>query len=175
MSVSKVITVLFSTPTRVLLVLFFCLPLVFHVSAVDIEGPVTSSISQAEDALVLAYEAVLEAEQAGANVAGLLFQLNVAGENLAKARMLYDGGLFDEAARFTGYSYGNSSYVVVEASELESLAVEKANLRLQVTVIISVAGVGVIACISVAGWVLFKGWYRKRVLKMKPEVVKGGS
>ena len=47
------------------------------------------AIADAEETMISTYEAVLEAEQAGGNVSGLLAQLNEAGEFLASARMSY--------------------------------------------------------------------------------------
>ncbi|MGD8506063.1 MAG: hypothetical protein PVF15_05300 [Candidatus Bathyarchaeota archaeon] len=50
------------------------------------------AISNAEETLILAYEVVLEAEQAGGNITGLLAELNRAGEFLAAARMSFKNG-----------------------------------------------------------------------------------
>jgi len=54
------------------------------VGAVD-EDVVALDIAEAEEILVSAYGAVLEAEEAGANVSGLLGRLNLGGEYLAEA------------------------------------------------------------------------------------------
>jgi len=61
------------------------------------EATAIQAINRSEEALASAYEIVLETEQAGANVSVLLDRLNIAGENLAEAQMLFRLGDFDGA------------------------------------------------------------------------------
>lgn len=129
------------------------------------------AIERAEDVLVSAYRVVLEAEGAGANVSGLLFQLNRAGELLAQARVSYRAGDFDGAARSAGLCSEMGEGVRGEAEGLKNLAVVQGAQRFWWTLTGSVVGVTIIVCLSFLGWLIFKGRYHRRVLGMRPEVV----
>jgi len=77
--------------------LFFLLTVSFPWVSASSEDVATLAITQAEETLASAYEAVLEAEQAGANVSVLLDRLNIAVEHLAEARMFFRLRDFDGA------------------------------------------------------------------------------
>ena len=81
----------------------------------------SSVLSAAEDAILGAYDAFTEAEQAGANVSGLLVRLNEAAGLLAEARMAFEDGNFDEATNFARLS---SEFTREAASEADRLEVE---------------------------------------------------
>ena len=129
----------------------------------------------AEGVVVSGYQAVLEAEGAGANVSGLLARLNEAGELLALARVSYRVGDFDGAVRFAELCGEIGEGVRVDALEVRDWAVEEAGHRFWLTIIGSIAGVAIVGFLSFLGWFIFKERYYRRVFGMRPEVVSGGS
>jgi len=144
-------------------------------SASNLEDTATASIETAENALVSAYQAVLEAEQAGANVSGLLARLNVAGGYLANAHIWYELGDFDNATRFANLSYDVEEEVRNEAYELKNEAhgLWVSDLWLRMT--ISIVGVICVVFLGFLAWGAFKRRYHKRILGMRPKVVSDES
>jgi len=135
----------------------------------------TSAISEAEEVVASAYEAVLEAENAGADVSGLLDKLNEAGMLLAEAQIASRLGDFDEAVLLASLCSGIGESVKNEAYELR---VEAYGSRVMVSWL-TMAGstIGVVAVVfgSFLGWRVFKRRYIQQVLRLKPGVAKGES
>jgi len=102
-------------------------------------------------------------------------KLDSGGRFLAEGQMCYRNGDFDGAVYYADLSVRNVTGLVEEAGQLEALAVSGCNERLFQTMAASVTAVGVIVLGSVVGWRIFKRRYFEKVLKMKPEVVKGES
>jgi len=169
MSVSRVFLIL--------LVLFaFMTPVfVFKATATDGEDAASSAIKKAEEVMVLAYQAVLEAERAGANTSGLLNRLNVAGEYLARAHILYRVGDLDDAARFADLCFENAEKVKPEAEWLGNTARVESGVRLRFTMVGSVLSVCLIGVAGFLSWRVFKRRYYQRVMRMKPEVASDES
>ena len=147
-----------------LLVLFFVLA--FSVSifmpeifASNSEDTATTSIDGAENALVSAYQAVLEVEQVGANVSGLLAQLNEAGEFLAKAHMAYRLESFDNATSSADQSKDIGIEVENKAYELKDSAWRENIQRMWLTIMGSVLGVILIGSGSFWVWHFLKRRY----------------
>jgi hypothetical protein len=132
--------------------------------AVDGENVVVSAIDRAEIAMVSAYEAVLDAEQAGANASGLLARLNVAGEYLADAHIWYELGDYDNATHFANLCYDIGEDVRNEAFKLKNEAHGLWVSDLWMTITISIIGVVSVVFLSFLGWRTFKRHYHKRVL-----------
>jgi len=123
------------------------------------EVETASALADAEGALVSAYQAVLKAEEAGANVSGLLARLNEAGGFLAQARMAYRLGYFDEAASFADSSRNIGGEVQDAALELKDAAVSEGWQSTMLTMVASVVGVAVIAIGSLWTWHFLKRRY----------------
>jgi hypothetical protein len=139
------------------------------------EDAATTSIERAENVLVSAFQAVLEAEQVGADVSVLLAQLNEAEEFLAEARMALGLGEFDEAVHSANICSEIGETVTSEADEL---LVEVYGSRVMVswlTMSGSLVGVFVVGFGSFWSWRVFKRRYHRRVLRTKPEVAKDES
>ncbi len=139
----------------VLLIVLLTVPLL-PVCAAN-EDDAIQVIDQAEEAVTMAYEAVSEAEEAGANVSLLLDRLNVAGEYLAEANMLFRLGDFDGSV----YSAGLASEQVGEdfAGEADGLRVdaeESERERWFTNIIISVVGVIAVVLGTSVTWLIFK-------------------
>jgi len=142
-----------------------CLP--FHVSAAD---EASSAIGEADNALRMAFEAVLEAERAGANVSDLIVKLDEAGRLLAEAENAYRVGNFNEAVSKAEECSMLADGVAVEASSLKSLALANAQTALWQNLTFSCFGglAFLVALFFVWGW--FKRVYAKKLMRMKPEV-----
>ena len=155
-----------------MVVLLFALlsMLMILVSAAGIEEEATSAISEAERLLAKAYETVLDAESADADVSGLLVRLNDVAALLSEARMAFDVGDFEEAAGFAE-STSEVGYEIVDEAELFEM--EAANARVHNSwgvLVISVLGVSVVVVSSLVGYSFFKRRYYRRLSKMKPRI-----
>ena len=155
--------------TVTVLFVFVACAFVFTAFAAD-ESSAFSAVALAEADMVSAFEAVLEVEQVGADVSGLLVQLNGAGENLAKAEVAYRLGDFDESVRLAGLCTGVSEEVKGEAGELGFQAFGAWSFNVSLRIAGSLVSMIVVGLGSFWGWRVFKRRYYRRVLKMKPEV-----
>ncbi len=164
----------FSKLFFVLLILsVFAVPVfVSGVFGVDGEDVAVSAVDRAEAAVASAYEAVLDAEEAGADVSGLLVRLNVAGGYLAEAHVWFGLGDFDEAVRFADLCYDAVEDVSGEAFELRNEAHGLWATDFVVRMVGSMVGVVVVVFLGFVVWRVFKRRYRRRVLGLRPEVVK---
>jgi hypothetical protein len=143
------------------------------VSAVD--GDVMSlEVAEAEEALILAYDSVLEAEEAGANVSGLLDRLSVGGNYLAEAYAYVRLDDFENASRFAGLCSGVVESMRSEAFELRDEAKRLGEADFVVNMIGSVVGVVFVLVFSSVVWLVFRRHYRGRV-GLRSEVVCGES
>ena len=127
--------------------------------AVDGEDVAVSAIDRAEVAVVSAYEAVSEAEQAGADVSSLLARLNDAGENLAEAHMLYGLGDFDGAVDSADLSSEIGEEVRGSAEELKIKAYGSWVRSLWIRITGSIVGVIVVIFGTFIAWRVFKRRY----------------
>jgi hypothetical protein len=132
---------------------------------------VALEVAEAERALVLAYNAVLEAEEAGANVTSLLTRLSAAGEFLSEAYVFVHLGNFEGAARLAGFCVEVADDVEVEAILLreEAARIERADVFTKVFG--SAVGVVIVVVGGFLLWSLYKRRYLEKVLDSRPEVV----
>jgi hypothetical protein len=169
MSFSKLFSMLF-------ILSVFVVP--FFVSGVlgeDSEDVAAAALNRAEVAMFLAYEAVSDAEEAGAHVNGLLAELNVGGEYLAEAHVWNRIGDFETATYFADLCYDVIENIRSEAAELENEANGSKVSDLVVRMAVSIVGVVVVIFLSFLVWRVFKRRYHRRVLGLRPEVVSGES
>jgi hypothetical protein len=150
--------------------LFFLLSFVPWVGASN-GNVVPLEVTQAEEALVLGYDAVLEAEEAGANVSSLLARLSLGGEYLAEAYVCVRLGDSEKASRFAGLCVEVVGDMRGEAVGLREEAHGWWVLDVIVRLIWSVFGVIIIVVVAFVVWRVFRRRYLKRVLGSKPEVV----
>jgi len=154
--------------------LFFLLSFPTLLVSASSEDMVTLALTEAEEALVSTHEAVLEAEQAGANVSGLLDKLNLGAEYLAEAYVWYRLGVSENASRFAGLCSDVIGGVSSEAVELRDEAKRLGEANFVVNMIRSVVGVIVVFVSCSIVWLIFRRRYRRRVGLMS-EVVSGES
>jgi len=155
--------------------LLFILPVSILGVSASSEDVATLSITQAEETLSSAYEDVLEAEQAGANVSGLLVRLNLGGEYLAEAYVWYRLGVSENASRFADLCFEVVGDVRGEAFELRDEAKRLEEADFVVKMFGSVGGVIVVVVVGFVVWRVFRRRYCRRVLGLRPEVVSGES
>ena len=144
-------------------ILLFLLPVPILLVNAQSESAASLALTEAEEALALTHEAVLEAEQAGANVSLLLDKSNHANEYLAEAQMWYRLGDFDKANQYAGLCSDAIEGVRNEAFELRDEANRLSEAKVVENMIVSVAGVvAVLVCCYVA-WGRFKHRYQRRL------------
>jgi hypothetical protein len=134
------------------------------------DDDVPSKIATAEDALQRAFVAVLEAENAGANVSALLVKLDVAGKNLTEAEMDYKSGRLVEALSKAEGCSALANGVVDEALILKSSALINARSAEWQTFAFSGVGVFVYLVVLASVWMLLKRSYVRKLLGLRPEV-----
>jgi len=149
-------------------VFLFCLVVSPALAASSEEAQV--AIGTAESRMSTAYESVLEAERAGANVSSLLLRLNNGSALLSKAQMQYRIGNFSEAVDFANQCFDSLNGIENEANELRDSAVIERKQRMLISAVGSTFAIGAVFYAGFFGWRFFKDKYCKRVLKMKPEV-----
>lgn len=123
----------------------------------------------ANDSLQYAFKVVSDAEAAGGNVSSLMVELNEAGQYLAGAEMAYKNGNTSEATSLANACVIKAEAVASEASTLRDSASATSSGALFDNTLFSVVGAIMVLFLLFFGWILFKDYYLKRLLKMKPE------
>jgi hypothetical protein len=154
---------------RAFAILFILFTLGFSASVSGIKA------SDVEDGIVAAYKAVLEAEEAGADVSALLERLNVAGEYWALALVCLRTGDVECTAGNTELSVEALDGLVEDAEVLREEATRKSVEHMWIALGGSIGGVVAVVCGGWLGWKWFKQRYHRRALAMKPEVVEAES
>lgn len=109
-----------------------------------------SDLADAEEAIAAAYQAVLDAEEAGGDVSILLLHLNEAADHLSRGRQLNNTQDLDEAIR-------QANEVELAAAELQDSAVNSSLQRTTSTMILSVVAIALIAIGGLLFWGYLKG------------------
>ena len=160
------------------LMIFLILISDFNVTGIlaeAVESEAASALTDADRSVISAYQAVLEAEQAGADVSGLLDQLNDAGRDLTLANEAYVHGDFEKTIDFSSSSKNIAEEVQSLAVDLKNSAFYESVQRMWWTVIGSIVGVIAVCLGGLWIWGVLKRRYHGRVLGMKPEVKSVGS
>ena len=145
--------------------MFLCGPLGFGAVHAD-----SSSVADADAAVRSAFNAVLQAEKAGANVSGLLARLNDAGELLTEAEIASASGNLTDASAKAGQCVGIAQSVQSDATVLKASASKGADsLFWSYVTFSSVSGVVFVIVLALV-WRRFRRGYVGNVLGMKPEV-----
>jgi hypothetical protein len=128
-------------------------------------------ISEANNKLKMAFEAVLDAEKAGANVSDLIIQLNSAGVLLAEAENAYRVGVFSEAVSKAEECSMLADGVMGEALQLRDSAIVNAQTVFWHNLMFSIFEGAAFLFVIFFVWSWFRRVYVKRIVNMKPEVV----
>jgi hypothetical protein len=121
----------------------------------------SSAIAQAQQRIEVCYSVAADAAKAGANVTGLLSDLDDAGQLLSNASLAFHNGDYDSAYSFAVQS--NSTLVGFEASaaSLKSTAVQQGRLVFWVDIVGSTVGTFVV----IFGGVLLWFYLKRRFVK----------
>jgi predicted PurR-regulated permease PerM len=130
-----------------------------------------SKLQVANTAVEQAFNAVLDAEKAGANVTDLLAQLNTAEGFLAQAENLYRTGDFSKAATQADNVLPIAQQVTTAAQNSKQTATTSGQNAFWETIAFTVIGVFVFVLVLFLVWRLFKRRYIKNLSEAKPEVV----
>jgi len=129
-----------------------------------------SKISQAEDSIEAAYLSVLEAERAGGDVRDLVVRLNVVLRDHSKAERALEVGEYETAVLLAGEVVEASNVLLGDGVRLRSSSELHGEIAFRNRVVLSF----VVVCFTVAfgflGWGLFKGYYVRGLLGLRPEV-----
>jgi len=126
------------------------------------------AISEAEQSMAQAYEAVLDAERVGADISGLLVRLNDAAALLSNAHMAFEVEDFEEATGFAELA-SEVGYEVVDEAELLEIEANNAQVdKSWLFLVTSALGVSTVLVASLLGYEFFKRRYYGRLSKMKP-------
>lgn len=139
------------------------------VLAVDRDSA-AQAVQRAETSIGLAYQGVLTAERAGANVSDLLVKLNLAGENLVDAKVALKQENFGAATNLSSICFDISENVKTEANNLRLEANGPMYLNVWLRMTSSILGLTVVGFGGVWTWRIFKKRYYRQVMDMKPEV-----
>lgn len=128
------------------------------------------SIQQAEESVSSAFEVVLDAEIAGANVSRLVVELDEAAGLIVEAKLLLENGMVDEAAEAARLSVEIANGVEDEGLVLKASALAQRDFMFMLSVAGSIIGVPVFLVFMLVLWGWFKRNYERRILSLKPEV-----
>jgi hypothetical protein len=144
----------------------FSLPRTFAVGSAE----AAAAVSNAESALRGALVAVLDAENSGVNVSGLMGRMNDAGVALTGARVALAAGNYSDAVDRAGACRSLANGVLTDADVLKSDSVAWASLW-WVTLLLSVTASVVFVAVLFVVWRRFRRSYAGKLLKSRPEVV----
>jgi len=116
-------------------------------------------ISAAEGGIVACYEAVSDAQEAGANVSALLSVLDEAGWLLSRAKLAYATGDFGSAVSFANQSRLKLNGFIAEAEVLRETALRQGHLDFMINVVGSAVGAVAVVVGGFAVWIFLKRKY----------------
>ncbi len=122
-----------------------------------------------------AFNAILAAEKAGANVTGLMVQLNAAASYLAQAENSYHAGESNTAGAQADSVLPIAQQVTVSAQNAEQTALVTGQNAFWSTIAFTTIGALAFVLALFLGWRRYKRGYMKKFYGLKPEVVKDTS
>ena len=143
--------------------------------ALDGDSEAVLAISAAEEVTASAFQAVKEAEIAGADISGFSQLLKDAVQLLAQAHTSFRVGDFDSAVRFASLTSEIGKEVEVKANRLGELKRGLPVMQVWLTIVESLFAVLAVILLSFWGWRVFKRLYYRRISGTKPEVASDGS
>jgi hypothetical protein len=133
--------------------------------------PTVSKLQAADNALNIAFNEILDAEKAGANVTELLSQFNCAAEILAQAGMDYRKGNFSDLESRVDSVLPIAQQITVSAQSLKQAAPASSQNSFWSLIAFTVVGIVVFLAVLYMSWRWTKQRYVKGLLNRKPEVV----
>jgi len=127
-------------------------------------------INEAELKLKSAFVAVSKADDVGANIAGLVAELEVAGLFLTEAKLALRVDDYDAANSHAIECINTAEKLIIDADQLKVDAERKQNDIILFTVIGSIGGIVLLIILGITFWRVLKKRYFRKVLDMKPNV-----
>ena len=159
---------LFSVSLFVFLALGSCLYSMHYVFAQT--DQTASKLQAANIAVEQAFNGILDAEKAGANVADLLAQLNTASGVLVQAENSYRAGDSNTAAVKADSVLPIAQDVTISAQDAKQTSLVSSQNGFWFTIAFTVIGVFVFVLVLFLVWGWFKRRYIKSLSELKPEV-----
>ena len=131
----------------------------------------TAKLQAANNAINQAFNSVLDAEKAGANVTGLLNQLNDAANLLSNAENAYRTGNFDVATNNADIILLVTQQVTVSSQSNKENALNSAHTMFWTNSALTVIAAIVLVVVLLLLWRRTKHSYIKSIYEAKPEVV----
>lgn len=160
---------------KILVLLLSAVFLLGCVSRVFVEVSLADArtvLDNASASLENAYEAVREAEVAGANVTVLKAKLAEGGVLLAYANASLSIGNYTGAVTLALQANQTVKGMAAEASALAAAARENWSAQFNWSILETGIGLSLAVFSVMVGWVYFRRYYVRRVLSLKPEVNK---
>ncbi len=151
-----------------ILTLSLCLLSVYPAAAQT--DQTTSKLQAANTAVNQAFNAVLDAEKAGANVTGLLAQLNTAEGILAQAEISYRTGDSNTSAAQADSVLPIAQEVTASAQDAKQTALVSGQNAFWFTIAFTVIGAFVFVLVLFLVWRWVKRIYINNLSQAKPEV-----
>jgi cell division protein FtsB len=157
----------------VVLLVFFTLGFSFHSEhgVFAQTDQITLELQAANSAVGQAFNSVLDAEKAGANVTQLLAKLNTAGAILADAQNELNSINTVNITTNLENAVQIANQVKADALDLRNVSLVESQNSFWLTLIFSVVGAIVFGVSLLFVWRRFKRSYTKKLLGSKPEVV----
>lgn len=130
-----------------------------------------AKLQAANSAVEQAFNSVLGAEKAGANVSGLLDQLNVASAKLAQAENSYRSGDPNKALVQVNSVFQMTQNVTNSARDAQQDALVSGRFTLGFTIAFSVIAASVLILVLFLVWRWVRRGYMKKLPSLKPEVI----
>lgn len=123
------------------------------VSLVSAQGSAQAAINSAQDTLKNCYNAISQAEAAGANVDALMATLNDAAYSMSTAELAYAGGDYDTAYNAASQCQSKLSDFIPQTNALTASAQAAATQNLIFVVFLSLLSLGVLVA-GLGAWVV---------------------
>ena len=152
----------------IIFTLFFCNLIICPVGA-DTD-PTALKLQAANTAVNQAFDAVLSAEQAGANVTILLVQINEADSILGQAENSYRTGDFSTAAIKAESILPITQQITTSAQNAKQTAIISSQNSFWLTIAFTIIGMIILLQVLFLVWLWLKRRYIKNLSNAKPEV-----
>jgi len=123
------------------------------------EAEAASALATSENAVFSAYQAVLKAEEAGANISSLLVPLNEAGWFLNHAQIAFKSGDFDSALEYATQCQEELNGFATDADVLKENAIYEHYMDFFVNVAGPIVEAVSVVCVSLIIWFFLKREY----------------
>ena len=154
-----------------LIILAFSVGLVSVPQAIAQTDQASLKLQAANDSVNRAFNAVLDAEKAGANVTDLLVQINTAQGILAQAENSYRTGNIKKAATQSDSVLPIAQQITTTAKNAKQDAIISIQNNFYWTIAFTVVSMLIFLEVLILFWLWFKRRYIKNLSEAKPELV----